>query len=270
METLKKTVSHQTAAVPVDVPTISIGEIGSDEDKRTAVRIQWFGRSDPSDKDFPDEAQFFFEPTLSTESKRWYGKPDAFKIVFIGPVRDWPKKEVAQQVADTVTEGNLDADVVWMVSSRFPENHPRNGDLIPSSMMTPAVILGDPLFGIIRPKPYCDMQVLEAELTEVRKKVDLAEQLLQNRDMELPPEAFPWNKSRTKCMTCWPLSQSTSQNPTIPVGGTRDDRTYICSGCHRRWWQYNAESHHWRNVTDKDEWDEVRKQSILLDAGFHE
>lgn len=152
---------HEMIRPLVSVPTISVRTLTGDN-PREAVCVQWFGQaSEP----LPNDAQFLFEPLADPKSDAWHGKPEAFKVIFIGPIRDWPRRDAAQQVANMVSDGNMDSHIVWMVSSKFPAPHP-TARFAPASFMVPLVILGDPAVGVITPKSYYGADVLASENKE--------------------------------------------------------------------------------------------------------
>lgn len=255
---------HEIATTNVEVPTVSVRTLKGDGASREAICIQWFGTAELQ---LPNGAQFYFEPLTDKNSPRWYGEPEAFKVAFIGPVRDWPRREVVQQVADSMTEGNLDGYVAWFVSGKFPEPHP-TAVLVVASIATRVVLLGDPNVGVIRPLSYDGAAELKVEDEKVRAQMTLAEQLQANPDMKLPPDAVPWATSWDECTVCEAFHNSCDTKPAVPHRGSCNDLVHLCTACGRRWWQYNDHYHLWKHVTSEQEWDAVRRQSILMKAGL--
>ena len=256
--------AHEMMTPIVRVPTISVRERGNGDEKRNKVCIQWFGEANCV---LPNDAQFLFESTASPEAPHWCDEPEAFKVIFIGPVRKWPRQDIVQQVADIVANGDLDRSIVWMVSSKFPQHHP-TATYAPASLMTPVVLLGDPDCGIIRPRHYCDMEVLASENAAARQGMSLAERLLENPDLELPSEVLPWQDEWPVCKECSSLEHSHSKKPAVPNGGDCQDLIHLCISCGRRWWQFNNHFHLWKHVTSKAEWNILRRSAILAEAGF--
>lgn len=85
--------------------------------------------------------------------------------------------------------------------------------------------------------------------------------------MELPPETIPWrNKWVIDCQICKLFAESNEQKPACPPNGSIDDFTFVCQHCGRRWMQHIEMYHIWRHVTDKAEWQAIRRQQILKDA----
>lgn len=95
----------------------------------------------------------------------------------------------------------------------------------------------------------------------------LAEQLIDDYRMELPPEDIAWNASPGSCGLCEILEHSHQGKPGLPPGGY-DALSYVCTECGRRWWQFNTHFHLWKNVTDPGEWDGIRRWQIIKDAGY--
>ncbi len=96
----------------------------------------------------------------------------------------------------------------------------------------------------------------------------LAERLRTDFLLDLPEENVPWRKSWPDCPHCQQLALSNERKPACPQDGTIDDYTHVCSFCGRRWKQYILLYHIWRHVTDKAEWQAIRREQILKDAGF--
>jgi hypothetical protein len=102
------------------------------------------------------------------------------------------------------------------------------------------------------------------------ENVRLAERLSEDYNgMQLPPETPPWNGAVTaKCERCLPFRCGTDTRPARPEGGSVDDLTYICRHCSRRWWQFNSHYHFWKEVTELEEWNQIRRWQIMLNGGF--
>jgi hypothetical protein len=251
----------------VGVPTITVRDLPVEGGvPRRTICIQWFGKADHCE--LPPEAQFLFEPQCPHDECHWYGAPEKFRVVFLGPVREWPKPEVAERVAELVTAGNLDTYVVWIVSADFPLRH-ETAIWAPASFMVPLVLLGDPNCGVIMPVTYAGLDVLKAENKRARSEnMTLADRLWEDLTIVLPSESLPWATVFGECSRCGHLEHSYDRNPGVPFNGTVNDLIHLCLLCGRRWWQFNDYFHLWKHVTSEAEWDGLRRQAILKEAGY--
>jgi hypothetical protein len=260
---------HEMITPTVKVPAISVREMGEGDDKRKAVYIQWNGRSDECE--LPGDAQFLFESNSLPNSECWCGDPAKFNVVHLGPIRDWPDPEMVQSFADRIANGNPDTDILLVTSSEFTKRD-ANGHLAPATFISTVILLGDPNCGIIRPRSYTDLTVLDQTNSTVEAKipehVKLARKLCEEPRMQLPPEEIPWDIAVEECPKCENFEHSNDRSPAVPPNGDVGDLTHICPHCHRRWWQFNDYYHLWKNVTDPDEWDAIRREDILKRAGF--
>lgn len=98
--------------------------------------------------------------------------------------------------------------------------------------------------------------------------MDLANKLMRGCQMQLPAEEVPWVTSWPDCALCVELTNSGPKNHVCPHGGTVDDFTYVCPACGRRWKQFIVHAHLWRHVTDYLDWQALRRQQIIIDAGL--
>jgi len=148
---------HKVCKRNVAVPTILVEPFKPGGENQ--VFVQWFGEANGIDL---GERQFRFDVPISVDSVHWMGHPEIFKIIMLGQVKDWPKKEAVQEIAQGVTKGDLDAYILWVVSTHFQiENDSGPG---PSTFVVwMNIMLGDPNCGIIRPRGYCDTLVLDRE-----------------------------------------------------------------------------------------------------------
>jgi hypothetical protein len=189
------------------------------------------------------------------------GQLSSFRVAFIGQIKHWPEPRAINQLI-RITGGSVETDIVWLLSPVC---------IVPGRPASPSmkiVALGDPNFGVIRPKLYSDLSVRDQVLAEVEANMPLAEKLLRNPRMELPPEDMAWVVAPAICSYCKPFEHSHDEKPAVPIGGSCHDFSYVCRYCGRRWWQYNDHYHLWKHVTNRDEWEEIRRQQILKDAGY--
>ena len=97
----------------------------------------------------------------------------------------------------------------------------------------------------------------------------LAQQLMENyHTMTLPPEAVPWNDKPAHCTHCEHLERNSERRPARPKDGDVNDLSHVCPHCQRRWWQFNEYFHFLKHVTNPAEWDTIRRQQIMINAGF--
>jgi hypothetical protein len=245
---------HETAKNLVSVPTVVDHTLVCGERKLRSAFIQWFGQCD-GPNELPNE-QFFFDTCVKPDDPMWQGKMETFRVIFLGPIKRWPSPEHIRALMQ-MAKGDEDTNIVWMLSPLPMVVDPGK----PTSPSMPIVLLGDPNYGAIKPRFYCDMSVRDRVMAEFEANLPLAEKLLRDPGMELPPEEIPWEDNPRSCSDCERFGHSDSAPRT-------DDLAYICPYCHRRWWQFNDYYHLWKHVTSREEWDEIRRQQILKDAGY--
>lgn len=245
---------HQVAENPVSVPTVVATELKVGETSVHSVFIQWFGETDGPLQ--LNGEQFFFDTRLEPDNPMWQGQAEIFRVVFLGPIARWPEPRFIPALIE-IAHGSEDTNIVWMLSSLPTMMDPGK----PTSPSTSIVLLADPNYGVIKPRFYCDMSVRDQVMEEFEANLPLAEKLLRNPDMELPPEEIPWEDSPKPCVDCNRYEHGDSAPRT-------DELAYVCPNCGRRWWQFNDFYHLWKHVTDKDEWAEIRRQWILQQAGY--
>lgn len=162
---MKKPVpAQEPCARQVTVPTIFTETQGPPSGIDEFVSVQWFGIAQGVELDL----QFRFPLPLSWDRHGWMGEFTDYEVVFLGQVRDWPAKtSVAMEIARQSTDGDMDAWLMWVVSS---VNLANEG---PASFVLPMpTLLADSGCGIITPRRYYDLSVLtraeeavECELT---------------------------------------------------------------------------------------------------------
>jgi len=159
---------HQVAEVNVDVPTLvytTVKAVTSDLET-TGVHLQWFGMSTPPT---PDDAQFFFPINKSIDDKIWQDKLETFRVAFVGQLKDWPNLAAAESIADQISHKSLEGWVIYIVSGEVVVNllnDPNYG--IMSSIVLPLnVMLADPYYGPITPRPYQDFTIIDQEMAKI-------------------------------------------------------------------------------------------------------
>lgn len=250
---------HETAKNIVSVPTVVDYELTFGEKKLRSAFVQWFGQCD-GPNELPNE-QFFFDMCVEPDDPIWMDKLSSFRVVFIGQIMHWPKPEFVGRLIQMM-RGSAETDIVWLLSPVCVE--PGR----PSSPSMKIVALGDPNFGVIRPKLYSDLSIRDQVMAEVEANLPLAEKLLRDPRMELPPEDIAWLVAPPACSYCQSFEHSYDEKPAVPIGGSCHDFSYVCRHCGRRWWQFNDYYHLWKHVTNHAEWDSIRRQQILKDAGY--
>lgn len=252
--------SHQVAENQVSVPTVIATELKAEDETLRSVFVQWFGEVDGPLK--LNGEQFFFDTLCPPEDPMWQDKPETFRVVCLGPIKNWPSPSAIPMLME-MSGGDENTNIVWMLSSLAMAVDPSK----PSSPSMPVVLLGDPNYGVIKPQPFCDMSVRDQVLAEFEANLPLAEKLLRDFQMELPPEDRPWEDNPRPCRFCEGFKSSYDEKPVLPEGGSVHDLAYLCLHCGRRWWQFNDYYHLWKHVTDPREWDSIRRQWILKEAG---
>ena len=56
------------------------------------------------------------------------------------------------------------------------------------------------------------------------------------------------------CTNCKSLRRSYDGRPAVPLGGSSSDRLHVCPNDGNWWWQTNSHFHHWKQVTENEEW----------------
>lgn len=131
------------------------------------VDIQWFGDAEEVDL---GGSQFLFPTGISTESVHWFGHPEKFGVVFLGPATRWPRPDAAQAVADSVTNGDPNGILAWVASAHYGTEHSDGPG--PACFAFPMkIMLADPVVGIIKPRFFSDITVLDRINEEFRRQL---------------------------------------------------------------------------------------------------
>jgi len=162
---------HKICNFNVDMPTV----FPDDEIDRTdascpkwkskAINIQWFGQANVQ---LPEKSQFLFPVLADPKGIEWMGHPETFRVVFLDQVKNWPKPENALITAKTVAKGDMEAWIVWLVSSFIGIRH--SDGVGPASYAMPIVLLADGDCGIITPQPYTNMRALAEENQKIASR----------------------------------------------------------------------------------------------------
>lgn len=62
------------------------------------------------------------------------------------------------------------------------------------------------------------------------------------------------------CQNCKALRNSGDTKPAVPENGSCNDILHTCPYDKNRWWQANRYFHHWQQVTDREEWESLKRQ----------
>jgi len=253
---------HEMAKTAVSFPTVMVRKAKPEEGlEEDCIAIQWYGESESPH--MPEGAQFFFDILCPLDNPHWIGDPNSFRVVFLGQVENWHNPgELDSWLEESGNTPNT--TIAWFMSpiSRV--------QFEPSSFIANVVLLGDPVCGIIRPRLYRDLTVISAVKQEAEAGMSLADKLVRNPRIDLPPEEIPWTDQWPDCSCLESLGKSHDRKPGIPEGGSCHDLSYVCLTCRRRWWQYNSYYHLWKHVTDPGEWNCIRRQQILHDGGYED
>ncbi|MBU2566561.1 hypothetical protein KKG46_03305 [Patescibacteria group bacterium] len=148
----------ELAGEPVTGPTIqSVIKFGSSGAMRNLqFYLRWFGANATFDL---GERQFLFPLALDEDSPIWIVQPNDFNVVYVGLAKNWPIEEAAPSVIEQVCLGDENSFVIWMVSSKLVAQQPSGSGPV-SLAFKMHIMLGDGVVGIIKPREFCDMNVL--------------------------------------------------------------------------------------------------------------
>lgn len=131
--------------------------------QRLQVAVQWFGEAEGTDL---GERQFLFTLSVRFDHPCWMGHPEKFRVIFLGPVGRWTNPRAVPDLVRDVTAGNPDGLVLWVASSHYTTLH-SNGEGPACFALHFNILLADGVVGVIRPRFYLDMSVLERLNSEV-------------------------------------------------------------------------------------------------------
>lgn len=143
---------HKVWEPNVEVPTVFVDA--------NQVFFQWFGKVDlkPLMQQFGDgvakvfgQMQFRFPISAPPGDMHWMGHPELFQVIFVDQAKNWPNKNAIAAF------GNPEKWLLWVTSTHYMLG--TGGPLCFAIDLN--VMLADNLYGIIEPRPYCDIEVLE-------------------------------------------------------------------------------------------------------------
>jgi len=163
---------HPICETLVEVPTVQIQAKGlkyalrpPEFEGQEEVVVQWYG--DDGCGELKDRnLQFAFPLTSRPDAVQWFGHPEWYRTVMLGPLKNWPNKDALTQL----TRDGLrpDSMVIYVITSQIGLDDHRGGT-VPSALLIEVVCLADPTFGIIRPREYSDWSVSAEEIAKLAR-----------------------------------------------------------------------------------------------------
>ncbi len=127
------------------------------------VWLQWFGTS----KNFDLQNKQFLFP-INTSPSNFYLHPEKFELIMIGPVKNWPNKDVVDDLIEQL--GGEDVNIVYFISPEIGTDD-GNGQTVPAAGILPLDIkLADDNCGIIDPEEYFDDSVRIRAIEKIQSK----------------------------------------------------------------------------------------------------
>lgn len=152
---------HEVCRTIVEVPTVLVEPDRDPSNGRRnpdpKIFVQWYGEAEGVDL---QNQQFKFPLISDIYEPRWMSQPELFKTIMIGQVKEWPKKEAVKAIADMAFEGNQEGWIIWLVSTHYRVRNP-SGEGPPCFFLPWRVMLADPVVGVITPRKYLDLSVLD-------------------------------------------------------------------------------------------------------------
>lgn len=148
---------HDICKENVEVPTISLVNMGPPGEEKLTLCVQWFGETKkplPPGACIPEGSQFLFSLTVKPDKTCFFGEPEKFYVVFLEQVKNWLKPETTQaMINDLGGSSNPDGWIIWLLNPQVAMDF--GG--YPASLAIRIAVLGDPNCGIISPKPYTNL-----------------------------------------------------------------------------------------------------------------
>ncbi|HEX8993814.1 MAG TPA: hypothetical protein VF803_01025 [Candidatus Paceibacterota bacterium] len=163
-------VSHPVCEQQTDVPTLRLQPHGQGhperltglEDEKVIV-VQWFG-DDEGGEITKRNIQFAFPVMSRSDDIHWFGHPEWFRVAYFGPLEHWPNPAAIPMFQRHGLE--KDSIVLYVLSAQIGMDDGKGG-VMPNSFMTTVALLGDPCFGVIRPRKYENMAVCKEEIAKL-------------------------------------------------------------------------------------------------------
>jgi hypothetical protein len=161
---------HPICETLVEVPTVRIQARGlnyphrpSEFEGQEEIVVQWYGdnnRGELKDRNL----QFAFPLMSKPDAIQWFGHPEWYRTVMLGPLKNWPNKD---GLAMLIQGGRKpDSVVIYVITSQIGLDDGKGGTR-PSALMTEVICLGDPTFGVIHPREYTNWAVSDEEIAKL-------------------------------------------------------------------------------------------------------
>jgi hypothetical protein len=137
------------------VPTIRVEPFAGG--RREEVLVQWFGQSHGEPV---GTWQFRFPVGVPVDDMHWMGRPENFQVIFLGAAKHWPEPSAVPGVIDGLGKGDPEQCILWLTSPHYG-TRAESGDGPACFALPLRVSLADGIYGIIAPKTYADLAVLE-------------------------------------------------------------------------------------------------------------
>lgn len=153
--------AHETYTPWVNEPTLSVFNGEHDGRRFRKTVMQWFGETE-GDPPLPQEYQFKFDLSTPPVEIPFSGHPELYRISFLGPVRDWPNPEAVPTLTENLTHGDEEGLAMMIVSGAYPIDYQHQ--VYATIYALPfTVLLADPYYGVIRPKPFRNKAIEDEE-----------------------------------------------------------------------------------------------------------
>jgi|GEM_PF-2505713 len=163
---------HPVCTTLVEVPTVRLQPKGlncrnrpTEFEGQVEIVVQWYG-DDNGGELSQRNLQFAFPLITDPDAIHWFGHPEWYRTAMLGPLKNWPNKDALAQM---IREGrSAESTIIYVMTARLGMDDGRGG-CVPSALIVGVVSLGDPIFGVIRPRPYTNMVVSEEEIAKLRR-----------------------------------------------------------------------------------------------------
>lgn len=162
--------AHPVYETQVAVPTIRRRQKGlglpdcpPEFEGREEIVVQWFGESESGEL---KDLQFAFPILSDPDAMQWFGHPEWFRVIMLGPLKNWPNPRGLEMF---LQQGlSLDSLVLYVITSQIGLDDGRGG-VRPAAYLVNVVLLGDPLYGVITPREYADWDVSKEEIAKLSR-----------------------------------------------------------------------------------------------------
>lgn len=137
-----------------------------ESDEEETIVVQWFGESEGVEL---QNLQFAFPLPSDPDAIQWFGRPEWFRVVMLGPLKNWPNPRGLEMFLEQGL--SLDSIVLYVITSQIGMDD-GHGGVRPAAHLTTVAFLGDPLYGVIAPREYADWEVSKEEIAKLAKPRD--------------------------------------------------------------------------------------------------